>query len=279
MNVQQAVELATAKFSQTSDSANLDARILVCYACDIDQTRLIAHPETELNTEQTHLFEHALERRSRGEPIAYITGNKEFWSLVLKVNEHVLIPRPETELLVEHTLDAISNIKTPRVLDLGTGSGAIAIAIAKERPNCHVTATDTSAPALELAKQNALSNDVTVKFIQSDWFKNLTNDNYDVIVSNPPYIAKNDPELNKFVSDYEPNNALISDNDGLCDLAEIIGQASSFLSTSGRLIVEHGYQQAINVQKLFANENFCDIKSHSDLAGHLRCTSGTHKGV
>ncbi|MEM7401698.1 MAG: peptide chain release factor N(5)-glutamine methyltransferase [Pseudomonadota bacterium] len=279
MNVQQAVELATAKFSQISDSANLDARIIATYVCNIDQTTLIAHPKLELSTEQKILFDHALKRRTQGEPIAYITGSKEFWSLDLNVNEHVLIPRPETELLVERTLDAISNIKTPRVLDLGTGSGAIAIAIAKERPNCHVTATDASTPALELAKQNAHSNDVTVKFIKSDWFKNLTDGNYDVVVSNPPYIAKNDPELNKFVSEYEPNNAIISDDDGLRDLAKIIGHAAAFLSNSGALVVEHGYQQANNVQKLFANENFCNIKSYSDLAGHLRCTCGIHKGV
>ena len=274
MNAQQAVELATAKLLQTSDSGNLDARIIVCHACKIHQTTLIAHPELELNDEQNNLFNAYLERRIQGEPLAYITGYKEFWSLDFFVNEHVLIPRPETELLVDLTLNAISNIQAPRVLDLGTGSGAIAIAIAKERPDSKVVATDIDASVLEIAKQNAEKHEIKIEFIQSDWFANIVNNKFDMIVSNPPYVNEDDPHLDKYVYQFEPKKALISKQNGLEALSTITTQAINYLNQSGALIVEHGFQQAESVSRLFRKNKYNHVQSYKDISDHIRCTSG-----
>jgi release factor glutamine methyltransferase len=275
MNLKQAVELATAKLSSVSDSANLDARLLACHAYGIEQTQFIAHPEQTLNPEQEKLFNAILDRRTRGEPLAYITGTKEFWSLDFIVNQHVLIPRPETELLVELTLEAISNKESPRILDLGTGSGAIAISIAKERDDCKVTATDISASALKTAELNAKQHDVNIQFIRSTWFAGLVQNKFDVIVSNPPYIDITDKELDQFVSKYEPKHALISEQNGVDDLAKIINSASAYLLDTGALIVEHGFKQASEVKALFSNANFNNVSTHTDLAGHPRCISGS----
>ena len=274
MNVQQAVELATAKLSQTSDSANLDARIIVCHVCNTKQTTLIAHPELELNYEQNNLFKTCLERRIQGEPLAYIAGSKEFWSLDFIVNEHVLIPRPETELIVELALNSIADIKKPKVLDLGAGCGAIAIAIAKEQPDSKLVATEIDALALEVAKKNAEKHKLKIEFIQSDWFANIANNKFDLIVSNPPYINEDDPHLDKYVYQYEPRKALISKQNGLEALTIIIAQAKSFLTQPGTLIVEHGFQQAESVGKLFRENKYNNIQCHKDISGHLRCTSG-----
>ncbi len=275
MTFQQAVEFATAKLSAISESAKLDAQLLICHACNIEQTQLIAHPEQELNEQQIEEFKLFLNRRVKGEPLAYITGTKEFWSLDFKVNEHVLIPRPETELLVEQTLLAIQDKPSARILDLGTGSGTIAISVAKHHPDCHIVATDVSRSALVIAKQNAQIHETMINFICSNWFENIEENEFDVIVSNPPYIAKNDSNLDKFVSFYEPDEALISKHDGLSDLNLIITQARKFLSPFGALIVEHGYQQGESVRNLFTNAKFCNVKTHLDIAGLERCTSGS----
>ena len=274
MNVRQAVELATTTLIEISESANLDARIIVCHACNMHQTTLITHPETELTQDQQHLFDASLERRSRGEPIAYITGRKEFWSLDLRVNEHVLIPRPETELLVELALSTISDIKNPRVLELGTGSGAIAIAIAKERPDSIVIATDVDAQALIVARDNAEKHALNIDFIQSNWFENIDKNKFNVIASNPPYISEHDHHLDQYVYQYEPKNALISGQNGLKDLTIITNKAKSYLLPSGTLIVEHGFQQSESVKNLFKENQYQNTLSHKDINEHFRCTSG-----
>jgi len=278
MNIKQAVESATARLSSVSDSANLDARLLTCHACGIEPTQLITHPEQELSSEQEKLFNSILDRRAKGEPLAYITGSKEFWSLDFAVNKQVLIPRPETELLVELTLEAIANKKSPRILDLGTGSGAIAISIARERSDCTVVATDISSSVLETAQLNAKQHDVNIQFVLSAWFAELATEKFmktfDVIVSNPPYIDISDQELDPFVSEYEPKLALISGQNGLYDLTEIINAAPAYLQEDGMLIVEHGFQQASSIKQLFSSVKFNNIYTHQDLARHPRCTSG-----
>ncbi len=274
MNLKEAVEHAATTLSSVSDSAKLDAQLLLCHACKIEQTKIIAHPEQQLTEQQLEIFTSAFNRRAKGEPLAYITGSKEFWSLEFMVNKHVLIPRPDTELLVELTLKAILSIKTPDILELGTGSGAIAIAIAKEREDCNIIATDTSIPALELAKLNAKQHKVEITFAHSDWYKNLPEKKYDVIISNPPYIDINDTELDQFVSNYEPKQAVISEKNGLLDLTEIINTAAINLLPTGTLIVEHGFQQASLVRELFSNAKFNNICMHIDLARNPRCTSG-----
>jgi len=274
MNIKQALEFATAKFSLSCDTPNLDARVLTCLSCKLEQSKLFTEPDLLLTAEQEKNFLAYVERRASGEPIAYITGEKEFWSLRFKVDNHVLIPRPETELLVELTLEQIKNKKSAKILDLGTGSGVIAIAIASQYPNCQIIASDNSEPALDIAKQNAASHKAKIDFIHSDWFANIPEQTFDVIVANPPYIDKNDPHLNEHVYQYEPEHALISKNKGLFDLNKIINQARNYLTHSGILIVEHGFQQAHSVQQLFKQANFKRIKSHKDLAGKLRCSSG-----
>lgn len=274
MNLKEAVEHATATLSSISDSAKLDAQLLICMVCKIEQTRIIAYPEQQLTEQQFELFTSFLNRRSKGEPLAYIAGRKEFWSLEFIVNEHVLIPRPETELLVELTLKEVSNSKAPRILDLGTGSGAIAISLAKEREDAKVVATDISTQALNIAKQNAMQHRTEITFIQSSWYEHLDEKMFDAIICNPPYIAKDDLNLEKYVYQHEPNKSLISNKNGLQDLETVIAGAKQHLCSAGYLAVEHGFQQADKVQKLFNQFGFSSIQTHKDLAGLERATTG-----
>lgn len=274
MTFQEALDLATAKLASISESAKLDAQLLICHACNTDQTKLITYPEKELSNKELTSFQSILTRRSQGEPLAYIKEKKEFRSLDFFVNEHVLIPRPETELLVEIALELISDKQAPHILDLGTGSGAIAVAIAKQRNDCIVVATDISQQALEVAKMNANKHKVSTNFIHSDWYENLANQKFDVIVCNPPYVDKEDPHLHQHVTQYEPNEAVISKKNGLQDLVRVISSAQEYLSLHGYLIVEHGFQQARQVKKLFKQYGFNQVVLYKDLAGHDRVTSG-----
>ncbi len=274
MNLKEAVEYATATLTSISASAKLDAQLLICHACNIEQTKIITYPEQTLNEQQLELFTSALNRRKNGEPLAYITGRKEFWSLEFTVSEHVLIPRPETELLIELTLNEVSNTKAPRILDLGTGSGAISISVAKEREDAKIVATDISSQALEIAKKNAEKHNAEITFIKSSWYENLAEEIFDAIICNPPYIAKDDPDLDKHVYQHEPGKALISDKNGLKDLELVIAGAKEYLSSTGYLAVEHGFQQAKKVQQLFDQHGFISIQTHKDLAGLDRATTG-----
>ncbi|MFK7816545.1 MAG: peptide chain release factor N(5)-glutamine methyltransferase [Gammaproteobacteria bacterium] len=274
MTLREAIEFACTKLTLISDSAKLDAQLLLCKACKFEPTTIFAHPEQKLSDQELGRFTNDLDRRSKGEPLAYIIGTKEFWSLEIMVNPHVLIPRPDTELLVELTLKSLSHIESPYILELGTGSGAVAIALAKERSDCTIFATDISLPAITLAKQNARKHQANITFIHSDWYKNLPDDKYHAIISNPPYIDTNDMDLDKFVSEFEPKQALISENNGLHALSEIISTAPSMLKKNGSLIVEHGFQQASSVSELFINANINNINMHKDLAGNPRCTMG-----
>ena len=255
-----------------SDSAKLDCEILLLKVLNhkseqhYTKTWLLTWPEKTLTGEQTQQFEHYLGLRSQGMPIAYITGTKDFWSFTLDVTSDTLIPRPETELLVECALEKIPAVDKQNILDLGTGSGAIALAIASERSNANILATDFSLQTLNIAAKNAsrlkLSN---VSFCQSHWLKNIPEQQFDVIVSNPPYIAENDPLLEENVRHYEPLTALLSDNNGLADISEIIEQSHYYLKPGGWLLFEHGYEQARSVQALFQKLKYCKINTFTDI--------------
>ena len=274
MTFKEAISYAAAKLSAISDSAKLDAQLLVCHVCNIDQTKIIAYPEQELSDEEFISFNLLGDRRNQGEPLAYIMGEKEFWSLGFIVNEHVLIPRPETELLIEITLDLITGKQSPRILDLGTGSGAIAVSIAKQRSDCTVVATDISEPALEVAKLNAEKHKVSIQFIHSDWYQKLGTEKFDVIVCNPPYVAEQDPHLHQHVTKFESSKAVISKNNGLYDLELVITSAHQYLRPDGSLVIEHGFQQATRVRQLFERHGFKQAQTHKDLAKLDRTTFG-----
>lgn len=270
MTFQQAIDRAAAKLGDVCDNPKLEAQLLICHACRIEQARLVAHPNDELPASEEEIFEIHCSSRLEGKPFAYITGTKEFWSLELLVNQHVLIPRPETEQLVEIALELIPDGQCLQILDLGTGSGAIAVAIVKERESCSVTATDISKSALKVARQNADRHEVEITFSHSDWFTNLHRARYDVIVSNPPYVSENDPNLDRHVAQYEPRLALISGKSGLEHIEQIINHAGQFLNRQGCLLIEHGFNQGAVVRRLLSQKGFIRIDTYQDLSGQER---------
>jgi release factor glutamine methyltransferase len=255
---------------------DLEAAILLCHLLAKPRSFLYAWPDAELDPTQTARFRRLIERRLQGEPIAHIIGIREFWSLALKVSPATLIPRPETELLVERGLEIIQDLPRPRVADLGTGSGAVALAIASERPDSRICATDLSPAALQIARENAdrlgLSN---VEFRQGNWFEALPIlPPFDLILSNPPYIPDQDPHLDQGDLPKEPRSALISGRDGLDDLRCIIGGAGDHLPPGGWLLLEHGFDQAQSVRRLLRQAGFHTVSSRRDLAGHERMSEG-----
>ena len=296
MNIQQALQYAAQSFAETNPSANLDAQVLLSHILTCNSAHLIAWPEKELNEQQLEKFKHAIKQRQQGIPIAHLTGQREFWSLNFKVNDSTLIPRPETETLVEFILDTFGEKENLAILDMGTGTGAIAISLAKEKPNWKITASDISSAALTLAKENSeVLNTKNITFIQSDWFKNIKHRGiderqdespfdgnsfdttpFDIIVSNPPYIASDDPHLAEGDVRFEPETALISGITGMDDIEHLCSQAKNYLSPSGWLIVEHGYNQKTLAAECFARNGYKNISQKSDLAGHCRMTAGTH---
>lgn len=277
INLQQALAKASDCLKNYAHP-NLEAQYLLCAVLQKNRAFLLAFPEKNLTDQQTATFEHYLQRRIQGEPLAYITGYKEFWSLPFIVTPDVLIPRPETELLVETVLSVCREKKNCSLVDLGTGSGAIALALASERPDWDVVATDVSDAALKLAHKNAKNLKLNhVNFKQGNWYQALNNQQFDVIVSNPPYIAIDDTALDVAVSQFEPNTALIAQHDGLADLQQIIINAGNHLVNDGYLFLEHGYQQADAVAMLMQQHSFVDIVSVNDLQGHVRVTYAKKK--
>ncbi len=260
---------------QNSD-CRFEAQLLLAHTLEQDRSWLYAWPEYELNEEQERSYFGLLDRRARGIPIAYITGEREFWSLPFKVTEDTLIPRPETELIVSTALQLADHDQSISLLDLGTGSGAIAITLASERPSWSITATDGSGEALVVAKTNADQLGTShIQFIQGDWFAPLkTNSRFHIIVSNPPYVAENDAHLQSGDLKYEPPAALSSGLDGLSDLRQIVDGAPAWLHADGWLLVEHGMDQASAVRQLFLDAGFCKISSKADLANLERMTMG-----
>jgi len=257
------------------DSAYLEADILLSHCLQKPRSYLRAWPEKVANEEQLNCLNDLLHRRLEGEPIAYLIGYREFWDLKLVVSSDTLIPRPETEHLVEHALKFLKPHHTSRVLDLGCGCGAIGLAVAKHRPGSHVTLVDYSDEALAIARLNmrqlGLQN---VDLIKSNWFAGLYNKRFNLILSNPPYVAEDDPHLRQGDVRFEPPMALIGGTDGLECIREIVNRAPQHLLPGGWLMLEHGYDQAAAVKHILINAEFDRVSSHNDLAKQERITIG-----
>lgn len=273
------LQTAVDKLGERSDSPRLDAEILLCLATGKTRAHLRAWPERQLDEGEAHRFEVLLRQRIEGRPIAHITGNREFWSREFVVTPDVLIPRPETELLVERVLDLIPSEKACRVLDLGTGSGVLAVTLALELPNSSVTALDISPAALAIARGNAEALSANnVRFMQSDWFSALASaERFDLIVSNPPYIAEADPHLGQGDVRFEPKLALASGPEGLDAIRRIVGEAPEWLRSGGWLLFEHGYDQGEAARTLLISQGFEAVSSFRDLPGHERVSGGRRR--
>lgn len=257
-----------------ADSARIEVQMLLQRVLGVARASLLAHPERVLSGEEVAAYRALLQRRLSGEPIAYIHGKREFFGLDLEVTPATLIPRPDTELLVELALERITR-GAMRVLDMGTGSGAIALAVAHQRRDAEVWACDASSAALEVARANARRLAITnVKLVESDWFAALSGQRFDLVVSNPPYIAVNDGHLAQGDVRFEPLSALVSGADGLDDIRRIVTQAGAHLEKNGWLLLEHGYDQAERVRALLHAAGFSAVFSAHDLAGIERCSGG-----
>jgi len=257
----------------------LDAQVLLAHLLGRDRAWLVAHGDDALPRERADAFLALARRRRDGEPVAYLTGAREFWGLTLQVSPAVLIPRPETETLVELALARLPNDRDVRVLDLGTGSGAIALAIARERPRAAVLATDVSAAALDVARENARRLSVgNIEFAPADWYEGVAavwrGAAFDLIASNPPYVAAADPHLREGDVRFEPDRALTPGGDGLGAIAQVVAGAREFLLPGGTLAVEHGHDQADTVRALFAAAGFAEVIGARDLAGIPRVVAG-----
>lgn len=263
---------AAGRLAAISDSARLDAELLLARTIDVPRSYLYAHPEEILDRASRERLNRLLERRLTGEPMAYITGTREFWSLELHVSPATLIPRPETELVVELALREIPRGTELRVLDLGTGSGAIGLAIARDRPSCRVTATDSSSAALDVARINAREHAIAnVEFVEGDWTEPVTGRVFDLIVSNPPYVAAGDAALDALTA--EPETALVAGVDGLDAIRVLVRDCPPLLSGGGGMLLEHGADQADAVADLLAAGPWVDVECRRDHAGLPRVTS------
>ncbi|OMK97233.1 peptide chain release factor N(5)-glutamine methyltransferase [Yersinia pestis] len=272
MNYQHWLSLAAARFTH-SDSPKRDAEILLSFVTGKARTYLLAFGETEITAEQLLWLETLANRREQGEPIAYLVGEREFWSLPLSVSSATLIPRPDTECLVEQALARLPAMPC-RILDLGTGTGAIALALATERRDCAVIAVDINADAVALARHNAEKLTIdNVCFLQGSWFEPVSG-RFALIASNPPYIDANDPHLNEGDVRYEPHSALVAAAEGMADLAAIVSQAPGYLDPGGWLMLEHGWQQANAVQELLKNSGFSAGMTCKDYGNNDRVTLG-----
>jgi len=265
---------------EASDTPRIDAELLMQHAINQPLSWLIAFGDQIAETSHIKDYYQLISQRQQGQPIAYLTGQRDFWSVSLRVNQDVLIPRPDTETLVEAALECIAPLTNTdqalSLLDLGTGSGAIALSLAKEHPTAQITALDYSAKALAIAQQNAEFNAIeNLVFIQSSWYQELqASRQFDLIASNPPYIAANDSHLGQGDLRFEPRSALVAEQDGLADLTIIINTAPNFLKQGAWLIVEHGYDQADAVTDLFQQRGFQNIELRKDLNQLPRCTLG-----
>lgn len=274
--LEDALSHATARLRPLHESARLDAEVLLAALLGRDRSHLRAWPERELPSATAAEFAALVERRAAGEPVAYLTGRREFWSLSLKVTPDTLIPRPETELLVEAALAQIPEQAAWPIADLGTGSGAVALAIARERPQCRVVAIDLSAAALAVARENAATLGIgNVEFRAGSWCRPLAGERYRIIVSNPPYVVGGDPHLTQGDARFEPRTALQAGPDGLDAIRIIAFQARGHLDPGGGLLLEHGFEQGPAVRKLLERYGYAAVRTHQDLAGRPRVSSGT----
>lgn len=262
---------------QVSDTPKLDAQLLLAEVLGCSRASIVAHPERLVEGALRQRFSALLQRRQRGEPLAYILGRKGFWDFEVSVDARVLIPRPETELLVEKSLQCLAGRENEplQLLDLGTGSGVMAIALARHSPTWQVTATDQSCASLALARDNARDLGVAnIRFVQTSWLDAFSTGNFDLIVSNPPYVMENDPHLLQDGLTFEPRTALVAAEDGLASLRLIITQAPRYLRSGGWLLLEHGYDQGPAVTSLFEQAGCPKPRGWQDLAGLDRVTAG-----
>ncbi|WP_340121084.1 peptide chain release factor N(5)-glutamine methyltransferase [Methylobacter svalbardensis] len=258
-----------------TDSALLDAEVLLCLALNKPRSHLRAWPDKLLQPEQLATFTALLEQRQKGTPIAYITGNREFWSRDFQVSPDVLIPRPDTELLIELSLQLIPADEPFKIIDLGTGSGIIAITLAAEHPHTKISATDVSVAALRIARLNADRHKINnVQFYQSNWYSDVPDTKFNLIISNPPYIAEDDSHLQQGDVRFEPQTALCAAEQGLSDIKIIATLARNHLELDGHLLIEHGYDQQQQVQALFKDLHYDKVQTYKDLSGQPRVTYG-----
>lgn len=266
----------SAELSTVSDTPRLDVEVLLSHILEKDRSFLYTWPEHQLNEQQQQCFDGYFQRRCQGEPVAHIIGQREFWSLPFKVTPATLIPRPETELLVELALGLRVDDRA-EVLDLGTGTGAIALALASEKNHWQITAVDAVPAAVQLAEENRQQLNIklpnrfaNVQVFQSDWFTELKGQLFDVIISNPPYICEGDQHLKQGDVRFEPLSALVADEQGLSDLQAIINGAQIYLKPNGWLLLEHGFDQGAAVQEMMLNAGYESVATHTDLAGKDR---------
>ncbi|MFN3070017.1 MULTISPECIES: peptide chain release factor N(5)-glutamine methyltransferase [Serratia] len=273
MDYQTWLKTATLRLTH-SDSAKRDAEILLGFVTGRARTYLLAFGETPLTAEQAQQLTVLLARRERGEPVAYLVGEREFWSLPLSVSPATLIPRPDTECLVELALERLPAAPCA-ILDLGTGTGAIALALASERPDCQLTGIDLQPEAVALAQHNAQKLAINnARFLQGSWFTPVAGQKFALIASNPPYIDQADPHLGQGDVRFEPGTALVAADQGLADLATIVQQAADYLEPQGWLLLEHGWQQGESVRTLLNTEGFIAVATHRDYGGNDRVTLG-----
>jgi release factor glutamine methyltransferase len=272
--ISEMLRTATRELQATSSTPRLDAEVLVMHACGLNRSRLVTHGRDALTDEQQRRLEKLLAQRRQGIPIAYLTGTREFWSLEFTVSPATLIPRPETELLVEKALALVPRDAEWTIADLGTGCGAIALALAKERPHCRVIATDISPQALEVARSNAMKFGLTnIEFREGNWFEPLNDMQLDMIVSNPPYVRANDTHLDQGDVRFEPELALAAGPDGLDAIRRIALSARERLNPAAWILLEHGWDQAAAISRLLHGLGYRNIVCYPDLSGRDRITA------
>jgi len=278
LSIQDALDSAGELLAACNDAPALESSVLLAHVLGITRAQLRTRPEQALRTDQQQAFFDLIARRKTGEPVAYLVGHREFWSLDLIVNEHTLIPRPETELLVELALTRIPLDTEFHILDLGTGSGAIALAIASERPRCRVTASDLSPQALAVARANAERlNIANVSFREGSWLGPFGTERFDIIVANPPYVAEHDPHLDEGDLPAEPRSALVAGPTGLEMIGAIVDGAKRHMREEAWLLMEHGYNQADMVAKLLHDAAYRQVQTWRDTAGIERVSGGQHR--
>ncbi|MFC7413297.1 peptide chain release factor N(5)-glutamine methyltransferase [Larsenimonas suaedae] len=271
LRVDEALECAATRLRDRSESARLDVEVLLAHVLGKTRTWLYTWNDHVLTQAEFETFEALIQARSNGEPVAYLTGQREFWGLMLDTNASTLIPRPDTETLVQCALD-VMHAPTGCVLDLGTGTGAVALALKSERPGWQVSAVDRVDGAVALAHENARRLGLEIAVTQSDWFKALAGERFDLIVSNPPYIDANDAHLERGDVRFEPHSALIASNEGYRDLEYLIEHARAHLNPQGFLMLEHGFAQGERVRGAFERMGYSAIETLKDLAGQPRVT-------
>lgn len=282
MTVAEALRRAL-ELQPVSDSSRLDAELLLCHVSGLTRTQLYTYPERSLSPSVTKAFDLAINERLTGKPIAHIIGEREFWSLPLKVNASTLIPRPDTEVLVEHAVQLLGQASAPLILDLGTGTGAIALALGHEYPAATVVALEAEPSAVALAKENAAHLNIpNVQVRQGSWLSEQTVAElsalapFDMVVSNPPYIDEADPHLVEGDVRFEPKSALVAPDNGLGDIRAIVALARPVLASGGHLLIEHGWQQKDSVQDIFKQAGFTQVATVADYGGNPRVTVGVN---